>query len=162
LFNKEIASFVEKRTIPKNVIKSYDDMETMLIIRERLIKLSNHHVSIFGELLSTSTTSDSFAFHFKYVPSVALKDLLLLDLNQNQSRYLVDQLWLFFGCLRSNGFESEITNLISKNNLKDFFDKLEYGFDGNIAIADFSFVLTERKTCEKLNKTQEQRLLKEI
>ena len=38
--------------ISKEVIKSFDDMETLIQIRDKLIKFATHHIDIFGVLES--------------------------------------------------------------------------------------------------------------
>lgn len=78
-----------------------------------MIKLQLHHVDIFGELISTSTSKESFSFDFKYTPCVPLKDILILDLNQKQVQILIDKIWIYLNHLRSNGFEEKILTYVS-------------------------------------------------
>jgi len=144
------------------VVKSYDEMERIIMMKERLIKLSTHHVNIFGELLSTSMSKETFVFDFKYFPSVPIKDILLLDLNQNQSKFLIDQIWLFFNCLRANGFGIILSEFLARDKVKELIEKLEYDIDGNIFIADLSLVLKENKNYEKLTKNKEQKIFSEV
>jgi hypothetical protein len=34
--------------LSKDVIRSYEDMEKLLVLKERLVALSTHHIDIFG------------------------------------------------------------------------------------------------------------------
>ena len=69
----DCSGFVERKLISKEVIRSFEDMEKLMVLREKLIKFSTHHIGIFGELDSISTNLQSFIFSFKYVPRVALR-----------------------------------------------------------------------------------------
>ena len=90
--------------ISKQTIGSHLDIESMMLIRERLVSLSLHHVDIFGELESLQTTKYHFVFKFKFVPSVSIKELAQSNLNEAQRRFLTDQIWLFLDNLRSNNY----------------------------------------------------------
>ena len=98
----------------------------------------------------------------KRFPSVPIKDILLLDLNQNQSKFLIDQIWLFFNCLRANGFGIILSEFLARDKVKELIEKLEYDIDGNIFIADLSLVLKENKNYEKLTKNKEQKIFSEV
>jgi len=100
----DCSGFLERRLIAKDVIKSFYDMERLMLIKDKLIKFAIHHINIFGELESISTNSQSFMFNFKYTPSITLRELTSLNLNHAQINTLIDKVWLFIGSLRSNGF----------------------------------------------------------
>ena len=42
--------------IAKDVVKSFEDMEKLILIRDKLVKYATHHIDIFGNLESISTT----------------------------------------------------------------------------------------------------------
>ena len=135
-------------------MRSFDDMERLILVKERLTKYSIHHIDIFGILESISTSEKYFIFNFKYTPYVSLKELINSTLSQEQINILVDKIWLLISCLRSNGYEEYIIRLMERNELSQLFDKIEYNLDGNLMISDIGLVLEEktsniRLTCKK-------------
>ena len=148
------SGFLERRIISKDIVRSFDDMERLILVKERLTKYSTHHLDIFGILESISTSEKYFIFNFKYVPYVCLKELINSALSQEQINILVDKIWLLISCMRSNGYEEYIIRLMERNELSQLFDKIEYNFDGNLLISDIGLVLEEktsniRLTCKK-------------
>ena len=153
---------MERRMISKETVKSFDDMETVIEIKDKLIKFTTHHINIFGILESVETNQKSLIFNFRYVPSVSLKQLCQLQLSQKQVKYLADKVWMFILSMKNNGFEEYISTLMRRNELSLLLDKIEYNLDGMLSIGQISLILQEKAPNSRMTSQVEKQLLSDI
>ena len=160
-FNRSTGQYVVAHSISKDAITCYQDMESVLLLREKLIDLSNHHTHIYGSLLQVIERKHDFVFLFRYYPAIPLAQLATTPLSSRAHQALTQQLWTFISHLRSHNYESLITKLTQQHSVKWLLERVQYDLHGRLTLVDPSIAFQEGSAHE-MTRSEEKDLLLQV